>query len=128
MNKRWGISWMVAMLSTVVWGQNIRIEGIVLDSLGGVISTANIVALNKETNRMDSFSISDLEGKFSMSIKKDIPYTIKISYLGFKPVELARKSAVDLNEVVVMYEMAEQLEGVDVTYEMRVSIQGDTIV
>ena len=128
MNKRWGISWMVVMLSTVVWGQNIRLEGIVLDSLGGVISTANIVALNKETNRMDSFAISDLEGKFSMSIKKDMPYTIKISYLGFKPVELTRKSAIDLNEVIVMYEMTEQLDGVDVTYEMPVSIQGDTIV
>ena len=120
--------WVALCISTVIWGQSIRLEGVVLDSLGVVISTANIVALNKETNRMDSFSISDLNGKFSMSIKKDAPYLVKISYLGFKPVELQRKSSVDLNEVVVMYEQAEQLEVVDVTYEMPVSIQGDTIV
>ena len=77
---------------------------------------------------MDNFAISDLDGKFSIGIKKDVPYSIKVSYLGYKPVALSRKSTTDLNEVIVMYEQAEQLEGVEVTYEMPVSIQGDTIV
>ena len=115
-------------LSTAVFAQNVRFEGVIIDSLGVAISTANIVAKNQETNRMDSFAISDLDGKFSIGIKKDIPYIIKVSYLGFKPVELERKSSEDLNEVIVLYEQAEQLEGVEVTYEMPVSIQGDTIV
>ncbi len=44
-------------------------------SLGVAISTANIVATNQETNRMDNFAISDLDGKFSIGIKKDVPYT-----------------------------------------------------
>ena len=115
-------------VSASVCSQNIRFEGVVLDSLGVAISTANIVATNQETNRMDNFAISDLDGKFSIGIKKDVPYSIKVSYLGYKPVALSRKSTTDLNEVIVMYEQAEQLEGVEVTYEMPVSIQGDTIV
>lgn len=119
---------LAAMLSAASSAQNIRFEGVVLDSLGVVISTANIVATNQETNRMDNFAISDLEGKFSIGIKKGVSYKIKVSYLGYKPVELERKSSIDLNEVVVMYEQAEQLDGVEVTYEMPVSIQGDTIV
>ena len=119
---------LAVMLSAASSAQNIRFEGVVLDSLGVVISTANIVATNQETNRMDNFAISDLEGKFSIGIKKGVSYKIKVSYLGYKPVELERKSSIDLNEVVVMYEQAEQLDGVEVTYEMPVSIQGDTIV
>lgn len=126
-HKRY-FSWSVVLLTIQVYSQNIRFEGVVLDSLGVAISTANVVAKNQETNRMDSFAISDLDGKFSIGIKKDVPYVIKVSYLGFKPVELERKSTSDLNEVIVLYEQAEQLEGVEVTYEMPVSIQGDTIV
>jgi len=116
------------LLNTTVFGQNIRFEGVVLDSLGTAISTANVVAKNQETNRMDSFAISDLDGNFSIGIKKNTPYIIKVSYLGFKPVELERKSTSDLNEVIVLYEQTEQLDAVEVTYEMPVSIQGDTIV
>ena len=122
------VFFLVCVLGSVAFAQNIRFEGVVLDSLGVAVSTANVVAKNQETNRMDSFAISDLDGKFSIGIKKDVPYIVKISYLGFKPVELERKSSEDLNEVIVLYEEAEQLEGVEVTYEMPVSIQGDTIV
>lgn len=120
--------WISVLLCTNSWGQNIKLQGVVLDSLGSTISTANVVAKNQETNRMDSFAISDLEGKFSMYIKKNVPYTIKVSYLGFKPVELERNTEADLNEVIVLYEQPEELDGVEVTYEMPVSIQGDTIV
>ena len=78
-------------VSASVCSQNISFEGVVLDSLGVAISTANIVATNQETNRMDNFAISDLDGKFSIGIKKDVPYSIKVSYLGYKPVALSRK-------------------------------------
>ena len=128
MGKRKVCALLVFVVSVSAWSQNIRLEGVVLDSLGVAISTANIVATNQETNRMDNFAISDMEGKFSIGIKNNVPYTIKISYLGYKPVSLDRKSTTDLNEVIVMYEQAEQLDGVEVTYEMPVSIQGDTIV
>ena len=97
---------LVFAVSTSAWSQNIRFEGVVLDSLGVAISTANIVATNQETNRMDNFAISDLDGKFSIGIKSNVPYAIKVSYLGYKPVELMRKSTTDINEVIVMYEQA----------------------
>ena len=77
---------------------------------------------------MDNFAISDLDGKFSFGIKKDTPYNIKVSYLGFKPVDLEIRSSEDVNQVFVMFEQAQQLDGVEVTYEMPVSIQGDTII
>ena len=112
----------VLALSVTSWSQNVRFEGVVLDSIGVAIPTANIVANNQITNRMDNFAISDLDGKFSIGIKKDVPYLIKVSYLGYKPVTLARKLTTNLNEVIVMYEKAEQLEGVEVTYEMPVSL------
>ena len=38
--------------SVFLWGQNIRIEGVVLDSLGSVIPTANVVATNLETSKL----------------------------------------------------------------------------
>ena len=114
--------------SGLIFSQNIKLEGVVIDSLGVAISTANIVAKNLDTNRMDNFAISDLDGKFSFGIKKDTPYNIKVSYLGFKPVDLKVRSSEDVNQVFVMFEQAQQLDGVEVTYEMPVSIQGDTII
>ena len=120
--------YIILLSSGLIFSQNIKLEGVVIDSLGVAISTANIVAENLDTDRMDNFAISDLDGKFSFGIKKDTPYNIKVSYLGFKPVDLKVKSSEDVNQVFVMFEQAQQLDGVEVTYEMPVSIQGDTIV
>ena len=60
MKKNFLIGGLACVFSTLVWGQNIRFKGVVLDSLGVAISTANIVAKNQLTNRMDSFAISRL--------------------------------------------------------------------
>ena len=120
--------YIILLSSGLIFSQNIRLEGVVIDSLGVAISTANIVAKNLDTDRMDNFAISDLDGKFSFGIKKDTPYNIKVSYLGFKPVDLKVRSSEDVNQVFVMFEQAQQLDGVEVTYEMPVSIQGDTII
>ena len=120
--------YLILLSSGLIFSQNIKLEGVVIDSLGVAISTANIVAKNLDTDRMDNFAISDLDGKFSFGIKKDTPYNIKVSYLGFKPVDLEVRSSEDINQVFVMFEQAQQLDGVEVTYEMPVSIQGDTII
>ena len=120
--------YIILLSSGLIFSQNIKLEGVVIDSLGVAISTANIVAKNLDTDRMDNFAISDLDGKFSFGIKKDTPYNIKVSYLGFKPVDLEVRSSEDVNQVFVMFEQAQQLDGVEVTYEMPVSIQGDTII
>jgi hypothetical protein len=120
--------YLILLSSGLIFSQNIKLEGVVIDSLGVAISTANIVAKNLDTDRMDNFAISDLDGKFSFGIKKDTPYNIKVSYLGFKPVDLKVRSSEDVNQVFVMFEQAQQLDGVEVTYEMPVSIQGDTII
>ena len=60
MGKRKVCALLVFVVSVSAWSQNIRLEGVVLDSLGVAISTANIVATNQETNRMDNFAISDM--------------------------------------------------------------------
>ncbi|MBJ34439.1 MAG: TonB-dependent receptor [Flavobacteriaceae bacterium] len=120
--------YIILLSSGLIFSQNIKLEGVIIDSLGVAISTANIVAKNLDTDRMDNFAISDLDGKFSFGIKKDTPYNIKVSYLGFKPVDLEVRSSEDVNQVFVMFEQAQQLDGVEVTYEMPVSIQGDTII
>ena len=52
----------VLALSVTSWSQNISFEGVVLDSIGVAIPTANIVATNQVTNRMDNFAISNLDG------------------------------------------------------------------
>ena len=120
--------YIILLSSGLIFSQNIKLEGVVLDSLGVAISTANIVAKNLDTDMMDNFAISDLDGKFSFGIKKDTPYNIKVSYLGFKPVDLKVRSSEDVNHIFVMFEQSQQLDGVEVTYEMPVSIQGDTII
>ena len=62
--------YIILLSSGLIFSQNIKLEGVVIDSLGVAISTANIVAKNLDTDRMDNFAISDLDGKFSFGIKK----------------------------------------------------------
>ena len=78
------ISTVLFFIGLTTWGQNVRYQGVVKDSIGNPITAANVVAIKKETKGLESFAITDEEGTFKLGLKKSNPYQIKISYLGFK--------------------------------------------
>ena len=106
----------------------VNISGEITDQTGYPIMGANIIAVNNETQILDGFGISNDNGYFSLNLKKETEFNIKITFIGYKPIELNISLSDDLVKDFVLEEQAEALDEVELVYEMPVEIKGDTIV
>ncbi|MEM6685586.1 MAG: TonB-dependent receptor [Bacteroidota bacterium] len=106
----------------------IKLEGTVRDSLGKPLELANVIALNKATNALESYGITNNEGRYRLALKKNSAYNIKVSFIGLATItdSLTTKET-DLQKDFTM-QADKSLEAVELTYEMPVTIKGDTIV
>jgi hypothetical protein len=116
-------------ISLISFSQNIKLEGIISDSKALPVEMANVMAVNQGTKAMDSYAITNDKGKYSLNLKPNSTYSIKISFLGMqsKEVEIVT-STVSVNKNIILEEGAVELAGVEIIREMPVSIKGDTIV
>ena len=89
---------------------------------------ANVIAVNNETNVLDGFGISNENGYYNINLKKETDFNIKITFIGFKPIEFNTTLTDDLVRDFVLEEQSEALDAVEIVYEMPVEIRGDTIV
>ena len=106
----------------------VNLSGEIKDQTGYSIMGANIIAVNNETQILDGFGISNENGYFSLNLKKDTEFNIKITFIGYKPIEFNISLSEDLIRDFVLEEQAEALDEVELVYEMPVEIKGDTIV
>jgi len=108
-----------------------KVSGFVKDSLGKPLEMANVIAINKSTKALESYFITDAKGFYKLNLSKNSIFEIKVSYLGFATqtivVNTANLSA-DLTKNFILKENSDKLNTVEVTYEMPVTIKGDTIV
>ena len=128
MNKVYGslLFFMGLMYST--YGQKVVLQGVVSDSIGKPVEMANVVALNQNTNVMDAYSITSAEGRYRLSLEPNTPYQIRVSYLGLETKEFTVTLLEDRIEDLTLNEAPNQLDEVEVTYEIPVTVKGDTIV
>ncbi|MDF4204737.1 TonB-dependent receptor [Maribacter sp. SA7] len=120
---------LLLVVATFASAQEISLSGTVKDSLGIGVNMANVIAINTATQGLESYGITNHAGLFKLKLKTGEQYTVKVSYLGFKPESFTFTAGEqDAVKDIVMQEQAAQLDEVDVTYEMPVSVKGDTIV
>jgi hypothetical protein len=111
------------------YSQTIRLEGTVQDTLKKPLEMANVMAINQETKGMDSYGITNDKGRFQLNLKPNAIYKIKVSYIGFQSLETTIETkGENLQKIITLKEGDVNLEGVEVVYEMPVSISGDTII
>lgn len=105
----------------------VKMQGVVKDSLGNPLEMANIIAINKETNALATYAITNDKGKYILSLSKQTPYSIQVSYLGMKTLDepIATGDA-DMTRDFTLYD-DNMLDAVELTYEMPVTISGDTL-
>lgn len=109
--------------------QNIKVEGMVTDSLGVVIEMANVMAINTDENKMDGYSITGEKGQYTLNLKPNTNYQLKVSYLGLNPKTIDLKTGTEnVFLPIIMEGSGVLIEGVEIVHEMPVSIKGDTIV
>ena len=118
----------IFLFSIVAVAQNIRFEGIILDSSKAPLEMANVMAVNQTTKAMDAYAITNDKGKFVLNLKPNSTYTIKLSYLGMQNKEIAvTTQSQNITQNITMESGGIELEGVEIVREMPVSIHGDTI-
>ncbi|MDR7208223.1 carboxypeptidase-like regulatory domain-containing protein [Flavobacterium piscis] len=117
------------LITGVSFSQSIRFDGFIQDQQKNPLEMANVMAVNNVTKAMDSYGITNDKGKFQLTLKPNVSYVIKISYLGMqsKEITILTKSE-NITQNIVMDDAGIELEGVEIVREMPVSIKGDTIV
>ena len=106
----------------------VKVEGVVKDSIGNPLELANVIAINQDTNKLDSFGITNDEGRFKLSLEKNTSYSLQVSYIGMKTGE-EDITTTDQNitkDFTLQNDNA--LDEVELVYEMPVTIKGDTLV
>ncbi|MGF1555508.1 TonB-dependent receptor [Paucihalobacter sp.] len=119
------------LLVMLVAGQSfaqIKMQGVVKDSIGSPLELANVIAINTETNTLDAYAITNDKGRYIMSLNKNAKYKIQVSYLGMKTSEESVTTVeTDITKDFTLKD-DNFLDAIELTYEMPVTISGDTII
>ena len=106
----------------------LKLEGIVKDSIGSPLELANVIAINQETKTLQSYGITDQKGFYRLSLSKNTQYSIQVSYIGMKTFteNISTKEMDITNDIILQADNA--LDAVELTYEMPVTVKGDTLI
>ncbi len=122
------ISALTLLFTVLSFSQNVRIEGTIKDSTGTALEMANVMAVNKATNAMDSYAITDDTGRYQLLLKANTEYIIKASYIGYSPFELPLTTGTQNMVKNIELQQGINIKEVEIVHEMPVTIKGDTIV
>ena len=115
------------VVSTTVFPQ-LKMEGIILDNQNNGLELANVILINSETNSLESFAITNEKGEYKLSMNKNTTYNLQVSYIGMESIsEEIKTLESDINKDLTMKE-SNALDEVELTYEMPVTVKGDTLI
>ena len=118
----------ILLLTTNLTFSQIKMEGLVKDSLNNPLELANVILINKETSALESFAISNANGEYKLSLQKNTSYNLQVSYIGMESISRQIDSKDnDINKDFTLSQ-SNVLDAVELTYEMPVKISGDTLI
>lgn len=119
---------LLLLMAANAYSQSVKFDGIVADTKGAALEMANVMAVNQATKAVDSYNITNDKGRFQLLLKANATYSIKVSYIGYKSLEITINTTTEnINKTLTLQE-GEMLDQVEIVREMPVSIKGDTIV
>lgn len=106
----------------------VQLTGVVKDSIGNPLELANVIAINKTSQTLESFGITNDQGKYKLSLNENETYTIQISYVGMKTAneEVTTQSESITKDFTLQNDNT--LDEVQLVYEMPVTVKGDTLI
>lgn len=113
------------LMSYFSFGQ-ISFQGKVSDSLQQPLESASLVAINKATNELESYTLTNALGEFILKLKENLKYKIQVSYLGLQTVNdslTTQKSNVKRD-----YTLRSDIVLDEVVVKMPVLVRGDTLI
>jgi hypothetical protein len=118
---------MLLLVASLSFAQ-VKVEGIVKDSIGNPLELANVIAINQETKALDSYGITNDQGRYKLNLKSNSKYNIQVSYIGMKSATQAVETKTSDIKKDFTLQPDNSLDAVELTYEMPVSVKGDTLV
>ncbi len=129
--KKLLLATLLLFCTIAVTAQSIKVRGVIADSVSQPLEFANVVATVTSSGAIESYAISNEKGMYQLDLPKGETYTLKASFLGYstqdKSVTVA-EDATDKNLDFILNSLADELDGVEITYVMPVTVKGDTIV
>jgi len=106
----------------------VKIEGIVKDSIGNPLELANVIAINQQTSKLESYGITNDQGRYKLTLEKNTDYKVQVSYIGMKTSDasISTKEA-DISRDFTL-ENDNALDEIELIYEMPVTVRGDTLI
>ena len=93
----------IILLIAGVSHAQVKVTGVVKDSIGEPLEMANVIALNKTTNTLDSYGFTDSNGNYKLTLKENTSYSIKASYIGNKTSDvIINTKSVDLVKDIIL--------------------------
>ena len=78
----------VALLCVTGWSfAQVKMSGVVKDSIGNPLELANVIAINQESGGLESYAITNDKGKYVLSLGKNATYKIQITAIGLKSID-----------------------------------------
>ncbi|GAA4799602.1 carboxypeptidase-like regulatory domain-containing protein [Litoribaculum gwangyangense] len=106
----------------------IKLQGVVKDSIGEPLELANVIAINKVTSALESYGITNDKGKYILSLGKNTEYKLQVSYIGMKTFEEFITTSEDNIDKDITLKADNALDAVELVYEMPVTVKGDTLI
>ncbi|MDP5106620.1 MAG: TonB-dependent receptor family protein [Polaribacter sp.] len=122
------IIFIAILMVTWVSGAQIKLSGVVKDSIGEPLEMANVLAINKATKKMASYGFTDAKGNYKLELGANASFEIKISYVGMKSADfILETKTTDVVKNVILKD-DNSLKGINIVSKMPVTIKGDTII
>ena len=104
----------------------INLEGIITDSLQSPLESASLVAINQKTKDLESYVLSDLNGKYKLKLSKNTKYNIQVSYIGLRTIN----DSISTKEInlIKSYTLRSDIILDEVVVKMPVVVRGDTLI
>jgi len=116
---------------TIASAQSIKVKGIIKDSLGVPLEFANVIATVVNSGAIESYGITNYEGRYQLDLPKGEVYNLTASFLGYqtsvKQIDVSNDAS-NAERNFTLNPLADALDGVELVYEMPVTVKGDTIV
>ncbi|MGK0175443.1 MAG: hypothetical protein ACI9AT_001830, partial [Ulvibacter sp.] len=75
----------VLLLFTIsLSAQSIKVRGFIKDSIGLPLELANVIATVETTGQIESYAITNHEGRYQLDLPKGNVYILRASFLGYK--------------------------------------------
>ena len=113
---------------TLFTNAQVKLTGVVKDSIGEPLEMANVLAIDKVTNKIASYGFTDEKGFYKLNVEKNTTVLLKISYVGMKSADFTIETKSDAIVTNVMLAFDNALDGINIVSKMPVTVKGDTIV